>query len=101
MPNGALYSRPRIRDDGHWTFGMTGGRTLRNLRENPWALFLWDEGGYRGKRFSLKLVGLETEGPALAEVRENATRVVGPEAGAHVEAVGVFELLEDRPLVGR
>ncbi|MEJ2253886.1 MAG: pyridoxamine 5'-phosphate oxidase family protein [Nitrospirota bacterium] len=39
--NAAIYARPHVTEEGTLAWGMTEGRTLRNVKENPSALFLY------------------------------------------------------------
>lgn len=98
--NSAPFSRPRILDDNRWAFGMTARQTLKNLKSNPNALFLWDAGNYSGCRVTLEVVEFIEEGEFLEEVRRSAERLVGPGVGASVKCVVVFSVKDVRPLVG-
>ena len=54
--NAAVYSKPQVIDDGHVAFIMGDKLTHANLKNNPWAVFLFKEDGpdYQGKRVYLK-----------------------------------------------
>jgi hypothetical protein len=100
LVNSAPFSRPRVLEDGSWAFGMTARQSLKNLKVNPNALYLYDAGDYRGCRASLELVKFVEEGEMLEEIRRNAERVVGPGVGSSVKCVAVFRVKNVRPLVG-
>ncbi|HEY5975181.1 MAG TPA: pyridoxamine 5'-phosphate oxidase family protein [Geobacteraceae bacterium] len=98
--NTAIYARPHFIDDETLAWGMTDGRTLRNVRENPHASFLFRVGeGFSGVRLGLSLVKIEDEGALLAEIRTNAERVAGPGAGLAVNHAAYFRIEEMRSLV--
>ncbi len=96
----APYARPHVQDDGRWVFGMTGSRTLGNVTANPSAIYLFDEGNYRGIRVYLERDEIIKQGELLEEIRKRADMVVGPGTGAAVEAAVYFKVKEVRPLVG-
>jgi hypothetical protein len=54
--NAAVYSKPQVIDDAHVAFIMGDKLTHANLKNNPWAVFLFKEDGpdYQGKRVYLK-----------------------------------------------
>ncbi|MBF0386068.1 MAG: pyridoxamine 5'-phosphate oxidase family protein [Candidatus Omnitrophica bacterium] len=54
--NAAVYSKPQVIDDKHFAFIMGDKLTHANLKDNPWAVFLFKEDGpdYQGKRVYLK-----------------------------------------------
>ena len=53
--NGAIYARPHVQEDGTLAVIMNNKRTLKNVRENPNAhyLFIEEGGGYKGIRLDL------------------------------------------------
>ncbi len=44
----AIYSRPHVMEDGTLAFGMTDRLTHANLGENPYAVYAFNEKGYKG-----------------------------------------------------
>jgi hypothetical protein len=54
--NAAIYSKPQVIDDAHVAFIMGDKLTHANLKNNPYAVFLFKEEGpdYQGKRVYLK-----------------------------------------------
>lgn len=99
--NTAVYSRPHIIDETTLAWGMTDGRTLINIRENPHASYIFRQGdfGYDGVRLGLKLLRIEEEGSMLTSIRENTAVVASPAAALAVRHVACFEVVEIRPLV--
>jgi hypothetical protein len=96
----AIYSRPHIMEDGTLAFGMTDRLTHANLQENPYAVYAFNEKGYKGVRLYLEKVKEETEGPLLEEIRERADEVVCPGTGDAIKFVVYFRITKDLPLVG-
>jgi hypothetical protein len=98
--NIAVYSRPRVQDDGTLAFGMTDRLTHANLQKNPYASYAYNESGFNGVRLYMEKVREETEGPLIEEIRKRANEVSVPGAGDSVKFVVYFKLLKHLPLVG-
>lgn len=99
--NTAVYARPHIMDDGLLVWGMTSGRTLRNISDNPHASYLFRVAGpgFRGVRLALELIRTETEGEMLELIRQRTSEVVGPGAGTAVSHAAWFRVAEVRSLI--
>ena len=99
--NTAVYARPHHGENGELVWGMTEGRTWRNVRENPHASFLFraDGGGWSGARLKLKLLELRESGEILDLIRSETARIVSPGAAQAVKHVGYFEVEEVRTLI--
>lgn len=99
--NTAIYARPHVIDEQTLVWGMTEGRTYRNITENPHASFLFKASGqgFSGVRLAMKLVRAEESGSMLAKIKENADSTVGPGTGAAVTHAAWFTVAEVRPLV--
>lgn len=99
--NTAVYARPHIIDEQTLVWGMTDGRTYRNIAVNPRASFLFKVSGpgFNGVRLSLELVKTEESGPLLTEIKESADAAVGPGTGATVTHAAWFTVTEVRPLI--
>ena len=99
--NTAIYAAPHIVDDGTVAWGMSEGRTYRNLRENPNAAYIQQAPGERaaGVRMTLKLRSIEESGDMLDAIRARARRVSGAAAAEMVRYIGFFEVVETRPLM--
>ncbi|MDF1554731.1 MAG: pyridoxamine 5'-phosphate oxidase family protein [Deferrisomatales bacterium] len=98
--NIAVYSRPRVTEDGTLAFGMTDRLTHKNLRDNPKAAYAFQEPGFQGVRLYLEKVREETSGPVLEEVRRRADQIVGSGAGEQVEFLVCFRVIRHLNLVG-
>ena len=96
----AVYSRPKVMEDGTLAYGMADRLTHANLQENPRAVYAFNEGGFQGVRIFLEKVREETEGQMLDAIRQEADRVVGPGIGDLVKQVVYFRVTKDLPLVG-
>jgi len=96
----AVYSRPKVVEDGTLAYGMADRLTHANLHENPHAVYAFNEGGFQGVRLFLEKVREEIEGPLLDQIRQEADRVVGSGIGNLVKYVVYFRVTKDLPLVG-
>jgi hypothetical protein len=96
----AVYSRPKVMDDGTLAYGMADRLTHANLQENPHAVYAFNEGGFQGVRLFLEKVREETKGPLLDSIRQEAESVVGPGIGDFVKFVVYFRVTKQLPLVG-
>ena len=96
----AVYSKPKVMDDGTLACGMADRLTHANLSENPHAVYAFNEGGFQGKRIFIEKVREETEGPLLEGIRKEADKMVGPGVGDLVKFVVYFRVKKDLPLVG-
>ncbi|MEM7828497.1 MAG: pyridoxamine 5'-phosphate oxidase family protein [Candidatus Aenigmatarchaeota archaeon] len=74
----AIYSTPRVLDDGTLCFIMRERLTYRNLKENPHAAFMFieDGTGYRGIRLFLTKVR-EDDNPEM--IKKMTRRYLTPE----------------------
>lgn len=99
--NTAIYAVPHVVDDETVAWGMSEGRTCRNLRENPNAAFILRApgDGAAGVRMTLKLRSIEKSGGMLDAIRARARSVSGAAAAEMVRYVGLFDVVEVRPLV--
>ncbi|MEJ2639628.1 MAG: pyridoxamine 5'-phosphate oxidase family protein [Desulfosarcinaceae bacterium] len=103
-PNVAYFGSPRLSEDGTITMGLTKNRTLKNLEENPHAVFFcvaespvtFTTPGYR---LYLKAREIQKSGPILDRVKEAIAEHAGPQAAAKIAAGVVFDVTEIRPLV--
>lgn len=67
----AVYARPHFMDEETIAFIMTDRLTLKNLRSNPHAAYLFMESGKKfvGKRLCLKKVKEEKDSPLIDALR--------------------------------
>lgn len=99
--NSAVYARPHVIDETTLVWGMTEGRTFRNISQNPQASFLFRAGehGFSGVRLNLELIKTEEKGEMLALIKQNADTMVGPGTGSAVTHAAWFRVIETRPLI--
>lgn len=99
--NTAVYGLPHVTEDGSAAWGMTEGRTYRNVLGNPNAsyLYVFPGGGYRGVRLTLRRKEIRESGSMLETIRARARESSGEEAASAVKYAAFFEILEERPLV--
>jgi Pyridoxamine 5'-phosphate oxidase len=99
--NTAVYARPHVIDEQTMVWGMTEGRTYRNITENPRASFLFMVScpGFSGVRLALELVKTEESGLLLEKIKEIAETTVGPGTGAAVTHAVWFTVTEVRSLI--
>jgi hypothetical protein len=98
--NIAIYSKPRVRSDGMFVFGMTDRLTHANLQENPKAVYAFAENrGFGGYRLYLSKAKEETSGPLLDEIRRMTDQCVHPGAGKLVTFLVHFKLDRHLPMI--
>lgn len=100
----AVMGSPRMTDEKTVVLGSGTNRTLGNLQQNPYAVYMIIEPGntimdWKGIRVYMKLKDLETSGPSFDAYRKNLAEAVGEEAAAMIHALATFEVIEVRPIV--
>ncbi|MBL7204502.1 MAG: pyridoxamine 5'-phosphate oxidase family protein [Desulfobacteraceae bacterium] len=104
QPNVAYFGSPRLMEDGTIIMGLGSNRTLKNLEENPLAVFFCVAEGpvafkTPGCRLYLKVREIQKEGAILDGVKEAIAKHAGPGAAKMIVAGVVFDVTEVRPLV--
>jgi hypothetical protein len=104
QPNAAYFGSPRLMDDGTLVMGLSDNRTLKNLQENPLAVFFSITESpvtftTPGFRLYLKVHDIQKEGPILDAVKEKIAEHAGPDAAKMIVAGVAFEITEVRALV--
>ncbi|KQC08829.1 MAG: pyridoxamine 5-phosphate oxidase [Methanolinea sp. SDB] len=100
----AVFGSPHMIDEKTVVIGLGKNRTLANLQENPYAVFLIMEPGetitdWKGVRVYLKRTDLATSGPLLDGLKSQLARVAGEAAANMMDAAVKFEIIEIRPLI--
>lgn len=100
----AVFGSPRMIDEKTVVIGSGNNRTLKNLQENPQAVFLIVEAGktimdWKGIRVYLRVKSLATSGEVLDTFRNQMAKVAGEAAAQMIHAVVTFEVTEIRPLI--
>ena len=104
QPNVAYFGSPRLSEDGTLIMGLGSNRTLKNLEENPLAVFFcvaetpvtFTTPGYR---LYLKVREVQKAGPIFDGVKKAIAEHAGPEAAKMIVAGVAFDVTEVRPLV--
>lgn len=103
-PNVAYFGSPQLRSDGTLVMGLGDNRTLKNLEENPKAVFFvitespvsFQTPGYR---LYLEAETIEKEGAIVDGVREKIAQHAGEQAAQMIQAGAVFSITEMRKLI--
>ena len=78
-------------------------RTLKNLKQNPMAVFITARGeeleDVMGCRVYLEATSIVEEGPVIEKGKEMLSGAAGPEAAGRVKAFVTFQVTGVRPLV--
>ena len=104
QPNVAYFGSPQLSEDGTIVMGLGSNRTLKNLEENPLAVFFciaqspvtFTTPGYR---LYLKVREIQKEGPIIDSVKSAIAEHAGQDAAKMIMAGVAFEVTEIRPLV--
>lgn len=104
QPDVAYFGSPRLLDDGTLVMGLGNNRSLKNLEENPLAVFFcvaespvtFKTPGYR---LYFKVREIQREGALLDGIKEAIGKAAGPDAAKMIVAAVSFEVTEVRPLV--
>lgn len=103
-PNVAYFGSPRLMKDGTILMGLGNNCTLKNLEENPKAVFFtiteipvtFNTPGYR---LYLEVREIQKEGLILDGVREKIAEHAGAEAAKMIVAGVVFNITDIRTLL--
>jgi hypothetical protein len=103
--NAAYFGSIQMIDDKTVVMGLGSNRTLKNLQENPNAVFMIMEPGkslpeWKGLRVYLKMTECNQSGRKLDEMRAKIAERVGEEtAKKMIHAAVEFQVDEIRPIV--
>lgn len=100
----AVFGSPNMTDEKTVVVATGKNRTLSNLQENPYAMFLIMEPGkdimeWKGIRVYLKMKEYATSGEMLDTIKSQITKLAGEEAAKIIYAAVTFEIIELRPIV--
>lgn len=102
-PNVACLGSLQLSDRGTMTMLVGDNRTLKNLKENPYAAFITASGDAVGEadgcRVYLEVTDIVEEGPVVDKGRQMIAEAVNPEAATTIKAFVSFEVTGTRPLV--
>jgi len=104
QPNVAYFGSPRLMENGTLVMGLGSNRSLKNLEQNPKAVFLaiaespvsFTTAGYR---LYLNVRELQKEGALLEGIREKIAQHAGSDAAKMIQAAVVFDITEIRKLL--
>lgn len=102
--NVAVFGSPQMIDENTVVMGLGKNRTLRNLQENPKAVFIVMEPGetvfdWKGARVYLEALDIQTGGGFYDQIKDNIAKAAGKEAAQMIHAAVRFKIAEVRPLV--
>ncbi|RMG60093.1 MAG: pyridoxamine 5'-phosphate oxidase family protein [Deltaproteobacteria bacterium] len=99
--NTAIYAVPEVVGENLVVFGMTEGRTLDNVKENPNAAYLYisPDNRYSGARLTLRLKKIDDSGPLLEMKKEKLAKIIGEDSAEKLRYLATFEVVEVRPLI--
>jgi hypothetical protein len=100
----AVFGSPRMTDGKTVCMGLGKNRSLMNLQQNPFAVYMIMEPGkglmdWKGVRAYLKLKEIAISGPVLESFKSQLAKVAGEKAAAMIHAAVTFEVIEVRPVV--
>ena len=103
-PNVAYFGSPHLAEDGTLVMGMTDNRSVKNLEQNPLAVFFAISESpvtfqTPGSRLYLKVKAMEREGELIDNVKAAIAQHAGPEAAKMITTGVAFEVTEVRPMV--
>ena len=104
QPNAAYFGSPKLDEEGTLIMGLMDNQSLKNLEQNPLAVFFTLEKSpvdfqTPGFRLYLKVLDLQREGAILDGVREAIAAKAGADAAKAIQAGVAFEVTKVRPLV--
>lgn len=102
--NVAVFGSPMMVDENTVIMGIGQNRSLKNLKENPKAVFILMEPGetppeWKGARVYLEAKAIYDTGPFFNEVVERVVKVAGESARQMLKAAVRCEIEEIRPIV--
>jgi len=103
-PNVAYFGSPHLMEDGTIIMGLGNNRTLKNLEENPKAVFFtitespvtFNTPGYR---LYLEVQEIQKNGLIIDGVRDKIAEHAGAEAAKMIVAGVVFSITDIRTLL--
>jgi hypothetical protein len=103
-PNVGYFSSTVVMDDGSMALGLGNNRSLKNMSENPAAVYFVIESypvglATPGFRIYLKVREIQREGPLLERIREGIRKAAGDTAADNTVAVSLFEVTSVRPMI--
>lgn len=99
-----IFGSPHMVDEKTVIMGLSNNRTLANLQQNPYGVFLIVEPGtglmdWKGVRVYLVAQKIATSGPELDTFKAQMEKIAGEEATEMIYALISFEITAVRPIV--
>jgi hypothetical protein len=103
-PNVGYFSSTAVLDDGAIALGLGNNRSLKNMTENPRAVYFAVESfpvelSTPGYRVYLNVREIQRDGRMLEQIREGIRKAAGDAAADNTVAVAVFEVTDVRPMI--
>jgi hypothetical protein len=100
----AVMGSPRMVDEKTIVLALAKIRTLSNLQDNPYAVFMIMEPGasifgWKGIRVYPRMKEQATSGEMLDMIRAQSSKFIGEAAAKMIYAAATFEVTEIRPIV--
>lgn len=100
----AVFGSPHMTDERTVVMGLGKNRTLANLQQNPYAVYLIMEPGetivdWKGIRVYLKTMDIAMTGEKFDNLRAQIAKMAGEAAANMIDAAVSFEVMEVRPLI--
>ncbi|RTZ98402.1 MAG: pyridoxamine 5'-phosphate oxidase family protein [Deltaproteobacteria bacterium] len=103
-PNVAYFGSPRLMEDGTLVMGLGNNQSLKNLEENPKAVFFtigkspvtFNTPGYR---LYLDVREIQKTGPIIDGVKAKISEFAGAQAAKMIVAGVVFDISDIRTLI--
>ncbi len=100
--NLAIYSPPILISHDIAVFGATRRKTYQNLKENPYAMFMYIlDKRWEGIRMELELIKVETEGDMNKKIKENFKSMGYHGLAKEIAFALYFKIVNVFPLKGR
>lgn len=104
QPNAAYFGTPQLNEAGDLVMGLGNNLSLKNLEENPKAVFFVVESApvdmqTAGYRLYLEAKKIQRQGPVLDGIRAAVTEKLGAEVAKMFQAAVVFKVTAVRLLV--
>ncbi len=100
MVDAAIYSRPHVFEDGTVAFLLRERLTYHNVQANPYATYLFVEGGtgYSGIRLYLKMIKEDNEPDLIARMTRSwlspqEDKAKGPKHLVHFKIEKILQLI--------
>lgn len=100
----APMGSPQMVDEKTVVMALAENRTLANLRENPYAVYMIMVPGqgifdWKGVRVYMRMRSCETSGEGIETMKREISKVIGEAAAGMLRAAVTLDVEEVRPIV--